>query len=60
MICRRLAVVCLVLFVSRGGTMAEETKGRSVRVAAVSFVPEKFDLSNNAVCLLYTSDAADE
>ena len=51
MICRRLAVVCLVLFVSRGGTMAEETKGRSVRVAAVSFVPEKFDLSNNAVQL---------
>ena len=51
MICRRLAVACLVLFVSRGGTVAEEIKGRSVRVAAVSFVPGKFDLSKNVVQL---------
>ena len=60
MICRRLAVMCLVLFVSGGGAVAEESAGRSVRVAAVSFVPTKFDLPKNVAQLekMYRQAAA--
>jgi len=45
---RMVAVACLVVLLGSGGTMAFEKGGREIRVAAVSFVPTKFDLEKNA------------
>ena len=60
MTCRCVVAVCLVLFVSGDATLAEEKAGRSVRVAAVSFVPTKFDLAKNVAQLekMYRQAAA--
>ena len=50
----------MVLFASGDDTVAEEQAGRSVRVAAVSFVPTKFDLAGNVAQLekMYRQAAA--
>ena len=46
---RWLAAVAWVVVLSGGsGTMAFEKEGRDIRVAAVSFVPRKFDIEKNA------------
>ena len=48
---RRCVAACLVFLFAGGDAMASDKAARNISVAAVSFVPEKFNLENNAVKL---------
>ena len=48
---RRCVAACLVFLFAGGDAMGSDKAVRNISVAAVSFVPRKFDLENNAVKL---------